>query len=170
MSLKQARFHVEPIFHFRGDELDPYFGEPHEFEERIVDWVRGCPQPQTYGCYTLWKVLHQQKRIDILEDMVESMRKEMTTLLRRFEPLERQVQGLVELTGAQERSIELMRERNNSLQERFDSQVIATVVEIGCGICTGVCEGKCKEPTKRPFFGVRRSDYPKLTRTPDEFN
>lgn len=163
MSLKHSRFHVEPTFNYRGDVVEPHFGEPDEYVERIVEWVYYCPKPQTYGCYTLWKVLHQQKRIDVLEDMVGTMTDEMASLrrtiqkqqeqteeiLRRLERNDAQTQGLVGLAQAQERSIETIREKI--------TPVTATVVEVECYKCGRCCGGNC---SNRPFVPYRRPTPP----------
>ena len=146
MSLKQSRFHKEPVFCFRGDTVEPYFGLPEEYPERIVEWVKGCPQPQTYGCYTLFKVLHQQRRIDVLEIMAETTMEAVTDriaefrvendvqtqellerletqeaktqdLLARLRSQEAQVQGLLGLIKAQERTIEHLRDKTTSQEE-----------------------------------------------------
>jgi hypothetical protein len=174
MSLKQARFHVEPVFNYRGDEVNPFFGEPDEHVERIVDWVKGCKFPQTYGCYTLWKVLHQQKRTDVVEYTVEAIEDELASLrqtarqqqqqiqdlLQRFECQEAQTQGLVGLTQAQDRSITNVREKLIShekgietIREQIAAQVMATVIEIECSKCRRFCGGEC-EP-RRPFISLR---------------
>lgn len=167
MSLKQYRFHVEPVFKFRGDTVDPYFGQPEEYVERIVDWVKGCPQPQTYGCYTLFKVLHQKRRIDVLEAMVEATMETTTDriaelrvthdaekqeLFDRLERQEAQVQGLLGLVKAQEKTIEHLQKSIETIQEQISTQVTATVVT-ECALCGKFCDG-CLVP-KRPFISIR---------------
>ena len=167
MSLKQSRFHVEPVFKFRGDTVDPYFGQPEEYVERIVDWVKGCPQPQTYGCYTLFKVLHQKRRIDVLEAMVEATMETTTDriaelrvthdaekqeLFDRLERQEAQVQGLLGLVKSQEKTIEHLQKSIETIQEQISAQVTATVVT-ECALCGKFCDG-CLVP-KRPFISIR---------------
>jgi hypothetical protein len=174
MSLKQSHFHVEPVFMFRGDTVDPYFGQPEEYVERIVDWVKGCPQPQTYGCYTLFKLLHQKRRIDVLEIMVEATMETVTDriaelrvdhdaqkqeLIDRLERQEAQVQGLLGLVKAQERMIDNLREKITTqeksietIREQISAQVTATVVT-ECAICGKFCDG-CLIP-RRPFISMR---------------
>jgi hypothetical protein len=153
MSLKKLRFHVEPVFNYRGNVVDPQFGHVHEYIERIVDWVKGCRTPQLYGCYTLWKVLHQQKRIDVLEDAITSLRKiieqqqeQNREMMLRLERQESQIQGLVGLVQAQE-------ERIASIHEQIAAQVTATVVETGCLMCKGFCKGVC--PMSHHFISIR---------------
>jgi hypothetical protein len=36
----------------------------------IVQWVGEDDVPQRYGCYALWRITHQQRRIEQLEDIV----------------------------------------------------------------------------------------------------
>jgi hypothetical protein len=91
MSLKNARFHVEPVFNYRGNIVSPCFGTPDEYLERTVDWIKGCPVPQTYGCYTLWKVLHQQRRIDVLEKIVERLIHDVSSLRHKVRRAENEV-------------------------------------------------------------------------------
>jgi hypothetical protein len=80
MALKFARFHVEPMWYYEGKLVKPDFGRPDQYMDKIVEWVKRCPCPQTYGTYTLWKVMHQQKRIDALEGMVKLMMLEIIKL------------------------------------------------------------------------------------------
>jgi len=174
MSLKQSRFHVEPVFCFRGDTIDPFFGQPEEYVERIVDWVKGCSHPQTYGCYTLFKLLHQKRRIDVLEttmnttmelvtDKIAELRvthdAEKQDLFDRLERQDAQVQGLLGLVKAQERMIDNLREKITTqeksietIREQISAQVTATVVT-ECTICGKFCDG-CLIP-RRPFISMR---------------
>ena len=80
MSLKGLKFHVEPDWFYEGELTKPDFGRPDQYMGKIVEWVKGCPYPQTYGCYALWKITHQQKRIDVMEKMMEVMFEEIVEL------------------------------------------------------------------------------------------
>jgi len=120
MSLKQSRFHKEPAFCFRGDTVEPYFGLPEEYPERIVEWVKDCPQPQTYGCYTLFKVLHQQRRIDVLEIMAETTMDAVTDRITEFRvDNDAQTQELLERLETQDA-------HRQELLERLETQEAQT--------------------------------------------
>jgi len=122
MSLKQTRFHVEPMFNYRGDVMNPFFGEPDEYVERIVDWVKDSRCPQTYGCYTLFKVLHQQKRIDILEDTAEGMSDEIIELYDAKDSHDIQIQELKSLVETQAQELQRLRSQTREHTKARDSQ------------------------------------------------
>ena len=146
MSLKKARFHVEPVFNYRGNIVDPSFGDVHEYMENVVDWVKGCRSPQMYGCYTLWKVLHQQKRIDVLEHEVTSLRQIIIQQQEETQEILRRLERQEEHAQQQQGSIDQIR-------EQITAQVTATVVETECGMCRGYCKGVC--PMRHHFITIR---------------
>ena len=88
-SLKKLIRDIEqPVWWYDGFINQPNFGaNPEQYMEHIVNWVKGCPVPQTYGCFALWKIKHQQDRIEQLEDIVyrligevEKLKEQSTTV------------------------------------------------------------------------------------------
>ena len=130
MSLKQTRFHVEPVFHYRGDEVTPFFGEPDEYVERIVDWIKGCKCPQAYGCYTLWKVLHQQKRVDILEDTAEGMSDEIIELYDSKDKHDTQIEELERVVKEQGQELQRLRRDQTKVQETHAQELYCLRTQI----------------------------------------
>jgi hypothetical protein len=71
-SLKQLIRDIEqPVWRYEGTLVQPNFGaDPDKYMEHIVAWVKKDDIPQRYGCFALWKIKHQQDRIEQLEDIV----------------------------------------------------------------------------------------------------
>ena len=61
----------QPRWNYGGPLEQPNFGsDPDKFMTHIVRWVEKADIPQRYGCYALWKIAHQQQRIEQLEMIV----------------------------------------------------------------------------------------------------
>jgi hypothetical protein len=62
----------KPRWHWQGPLEEPNFGaDPEQYMDHIVDWVKQSEEyPQRYGSYALWRITHQQQRIEQLEDIV----------------------------------------------------------------------------------------------------
>lgn len=151
MSLKQARFHVEPGFRYRNDSMEPFFGPPEEYVERIVEWVATCPKPQTYGCYTLFKVLHQTIRIDVLESIVTDMDEEIASLRKKLKKQAAQTEDILKIVEAQTKELREHRKAHEALLERVNAiepilaypTTQAEVVACVCDRCGRSYRDKC---------------------------
>ena len=61
----------QPRWHWQGAIDTPNFGsDPEKYMDHIVNWVRCCTYKQKWGCYALWRITHQQQRIEQLELIV----------------------------------------------------------------------------------------------------
>jgi len=71
-SLKRLIRDIEkPRWHWEGPMEEPNFGaDPDLYMDHIVHWVKSNGHPQTYGSYALWRITHQQQRIEQLESIV----------------------------------------------------------------------------------------------------
>jgi hypothetical protein len=71
-SLKRTIRNIEqPVWVNVGGMMAPNFGvNPDLYMRHIIDWVGTRPHPETWGCYALWRITHQQARIEQLEDIV----------------------------------------------------------------------------------------------------
>lgn len=70
--LKRLIYGIEqPRWNYKGALEQPNFGaDPDQYMNHIVQWVGQDDVPQRYGCYALWRITHQQRRIEQLEDIV----------------------------------------------------------------------------------------------------
>ena len=61
----------QPRWNYQGPLEQPNFGaDPDQYMGHIVKWVAQDDTPQRYGCYALWRITHQQQRIEQLEEIV----------------------------------------------------------------------------------------------------
>ena len=70
--LKRLIHNIEqPRWNYGGPLEQPNFGaDPEQYMDHIVSWVERAEIPQRYGCYALWRITHQQRRIEQLEEIV----------------------------------------------------------------------------------------------------
>jgi len=80
--LKRLIHNIEqPRWNYEGPLEQPNFGsDPDKFMPHIVRWVGQDDVPQRYGCYALWRITHQQQRIEQLEMIVLRLLDEVETL------------------------------------------------------------------------------------------
>lgn len=80
--LKRLIHNIEqPRWNYDGPLEQPNFGaDPDQFMTHIVRWVGQDDVPQRYGCYALWRIAHQQQRIEQLESIVLRLIKEVEKL------------------------------------------------------------------------------------------
>jgi len=74
----------QPRWSWKGPLEQPNFGaDPDKYMDHIVRWVAEDDIPQRYGCYALWRITHQQRRIEQLEDIVMRLICEVEKLKER---------------------------------------------------------------------------------------
>ena len=80
--LKRLIHNIEqPKWNWQGPLEQPNFGaDPDQYMKHIVHWVGQDDVPQRYGCYALWRITHQQQRIEQLEEIVLRLIKEVEKL------------------------------------------------------------------------------------------
>jgi hypothetical protein len=77
----------KPRWRWEGPMEEPNFGaDPDKYMDHIVRWVKDG-YPQTYGSYALWRITHQQQRIEQLEDIVLRLIVEVEELKKRGETI-----------------------------------------------------------------------------------
>jgi len=164
MSLKQTRFYVEPALYYKGLS-HPEYGNPESYMDNIVSWVAKHEHIQGPTCYALWKIKHQEQRIDALEGIVKSLIEELhaqreayTIEFRRQETLAR------DLRQFQECQMDELREKIKDLEPIYATELpYAKVVE--CPSCGEAHEGSCSKsrpfmPLRRPFVSLERPFVP----------
>jgi hypothetical protein len=76
----------QPVWNYEGRLEQPNFGaDPDMYMTHIVNWVKVHEHPQSYGCYALWRITHQQQRIEQLETIVMRLIKEVEQLKKTVE-------------------------------------------------------------------------------------
>jgi hypothetical protein len=88
-SLKTRIRNIEqPAWRYNGFLIQPNFGaDPDKYMDHIVHWVGSDDVPQRYGCYALWRITHQQQRIEQLEDIVLRLIKEVEKIKVQQTPI-----------------------------------------------------------------------------------
>ena len=169
MSLKQARFYVEPAWLYKGTLVKPMFGSAETCMENIMDWVYEHEHPQGPTCYALWKITQQDHRINALEDIVKALMEEVRVQATRYAELQqvveshtielrRQESAAHDLRQYQACQIEEVQEKINALEPIYATELpYAKVVETETRVTH----------QKRPFLSMTR---PRMSTLPYGLN